>query len=630
MRRAILLAWAGVSGAIWAAPAPAQEVPGAGWVVLPVDQYRTLRDKAYPPEPAPTEPPVVATVTRVDYDLHVAGDTAQGTARLVFDVLAEGWVRIPVPGGLRVASVRLDGKPISLVGTTDGQPDTPHVLVSRRGRGLLALDIAVAVSGAAGTESLVLPAAGSAVTRATVTVPRDGVDVTLTGGLLADKTDGGRESRWLAYGDGRSPLQFSWRRKVEERRTSLPLRLRAALVEHVGYGEETAQLVTSVRLDVVQGQAGKVALQVPEGVAVNDVAGKNVADWDVKDGVLTVTFLDPVESAESVVVTGEARGPRDGRLHVPLLRLPAAERETGGVAVEVLGAGEVSGAETRGMDAADAADLAEGTAGRTWGLVSAFRYRAQEGAASRALVVSVARYTPQAVLMAAVEEAQYRVLLTDDGRTLVNARYAVRNNAQSFLIVTLPQGATLWSAAVHGRPVRPGRSAEGAMLLPLEKSKAGEEAPAFPVELVYLERGPAWAREGRTTLHLPALDLPVARTGVELHSPLGRRLWAEPGTFQAQSYRAPSSPALRTPAPAPVVTVTADADLETDRSSVQTFVDRLQKVGGGARTLAGARPIAVPFPEYGAWMFLAAELTKEGDAPEIALRYKPTKRGGRG
>src|SRR5271169_3630526 len=37
-----------------------------GWVVLPVDEYRTLHARAYPLEREPEPPPVEATLTRVD------------------------------------------------------------------------------------------------------------------------------------------------------------------------------------------------------------------------------------------------------------------------------------------------------------------------------------------------------------------------------------------------------------------------------------------------------------------------------------------------------------------------------------------------------------------------------------
>src|SRR6476620_9645042 len=89
----------------------AQEPPGAdGWVVLPVAEYRTLRSRAFPATPDPAPPPVEATLTRVDYDLRAAGDTAVGQARLTVDVLKQGWVTVQIPPGILVRDARLDGR----------------------------------------------------------------------------------------------------------------------------------------------------------------------------------------------------------------------------------------------------------------------------------------------------------------------------------------------------------------------------------------------------------------------------------------------------------------------------------------------------------------------------------------
>src|ERR1700692_3297500 len=85
----------------WGAAAQAQEKPvepsrAAGWVVIPIDEYRVLRAKAYPVEHDPEPPPLDATLTRVDYDLHIAGDLATGRASLTVDVLKDGGGRGPV------------------------------------------------------------------------------------------------------------------------------------------------------------------------------------------------------------------------------------------------------------------------------------------------------------------------------------------------------------------------------------------------------------------------------------------------------------------------------------------------------------------------------------------------------
>jgi hypothetical protein len=68
-----------------------------GWVVISVDDYQNLRTRAFPAERDPEPPPVDATLTRVDYDLRIAGELATGRASLTVDVLKDGWVRVPIP-----------------------------------------------------------------------------------------------------------------------------------------------------------------------------------------------------------------------------------------------------------------------------------------------------------------------------------------------------------------------------------------------------------------------------------------------------------------------------------------------------------------------------------------------------
>src|SRR5689334_9641333 len=111
-----------------------------GWVVIPVDEYQNLRARAYPAERDPEPPPVDATLTRVDYDLKIAGELATGRASLTVDVLKDGWVRVPVPQGLLVREARLDGKLVSLVSGTQGKSGQPAAMLAHAGRAVLLLD----------------------------------------------------------------------------------------------------------------------------------------------------------------------------------------------------------------------------------------------------------------------------------------------------------------------------------------------------------------------------------------------------------------------------------------------------------------------------------------------------------
>ena len=620
-----------------------------GWVVLPVDEYRTLHARAYPIERDPEPPPVEATLTRVDYDLRIDGDLASGRASLTVDVLKDGWVRVPVPAGLLVREARLDGKLVSLVPGASGKAGSQLcALLSHSGRAIVQLDIALPVASATGGESITLPSSASGVTRASVQLPRLGVDVRLTGGLLSEKSESAAESKWIAYGRGNEALTFAWRRKTEDHRATQPLRMRGSLTQLLGLGEDSTSINAEVNLEVTQGAARVAKIQIPDKVTINQVLGAMVADWEVKANELSVTFLEPVEQTARFIVTGETRSPREGEIDIPLLRLLNVERETGGVAVEVMGAGEIKDAKSEGLDTADATDLGEMVSSRQSPSLAAFRFRSGDGKLAHSLSLNVARYTPQAVLMANVSEARYQILISSDGKSLVQARYAVRNNQRNFLKITLPPGATLWSASLAGKAVRPGQSPDGSLLLPLDKARAGEEAPEFAVEVVYLSRGTAWNDKGQFKLALPALDLPVSRTGLLVYHPPLFKVTPEPGAFRMEPYASPISSALNPPvtyigaaggvvatmgpsagAPQPSSDMDAKDELKSKRSqaATQALVDKFR-----ADSLAGKRagilPIRVSFPAFGPSLYLVSELTGESQAPSAGLTYQREKKAG--
>jgi len=621
------------------APAPqlsADLSHSPGWVVISVDDYQNLRTRAFPTERDPEPPPVDATLTRVDYDLRIAGELATGRASLTVDVLKDGWVRVPIPSGLLVREARLDGKLVSLVsgGAGKGAGQLSAVL-AHAGRAVLLLDIALPVNASAGEERISLPSTSSGVTRAAVQLPRQGVDVKLSGGLLTEKTETGDESKWLAYARGDEPLTFTWHRKIEDHHITLPLRQRGSLTQLTSLAEDSTSLYAEVNLEITQGAAKEARIQLPENIMINQVSGGMVADWEVKAGELVVTFLEPVEQSARFVITGETKTPRDGHIDISLLRLLNTERDTGGVAVEVLGAGEIKDLKTQGLENADAAELGDYVAVRQSPSMVAFHFRSSDAKVPRSLAVDIARYAQQAVLMANIEEARYRVLLSKEGKSLVQAQYAIRNNQRNFLKVTLPAGAAIWSASLAGKPVRPGEAKDGSLLLPLEKSRAGEEAPAFVLEIFYLVRQTAWIDKGKATLALPAVDLPISRTGLLLYHPPLFKVAPEPGTFRVEPYESPSSqafalvmkefgPEYGQNAGGIVDVVTKSG---TPQSSTQVLVDNFKNktLGGrGAKVL----PIRPSFPAFGPSVFFVSELTAENHAPALEFNYQRDKKEG--
>src|SRR5262249_60080530 len=91
-------------------------------------------------------------------------------------------------------------------------------------------------------------------------------------------------NRWTVSATGNSQLTFSGKRKTEDRRGELPLRLRGNLTQLLRLGEDSASLSAEVNLEIAQGLARQVKLEVPPEITINQVLGASIADWAYKPG----------------------------------------------------------------------------------------------------------------------------------------------------------------------------------------------------------------------------------------------------------------------------------------------------------------------------------------------------------
>ena len=211
----------------------------------------------------------------------------------------------------------------------------------------------------------------------------------------------------------------------------------------------------------------------------------------------------------------------------------------------------------------------------------------------------------------------------------MRARYAVRNNHRSLMSVALPADATLWSTSVAGRVVRPGRAAGGALLVPLERGQSRDDLPPFVVEIVYLARVAPWSEKGTIALGLPAIDLPISRTGVALHHSPRFTLTAAPGSFRVEPYTVPVTAVLRDNEKAdggatPPASAPSPATEEPSEKAIDTLL-RSARQAQNANRAVGILPLDITFPEFGSTIYLASELTPETQTAELGVEYQRTR-----
>ena len=76
--------------------------------------------------------------------------------------------------------------------------------------------------------------------------------------------------------------------------------------------------------------------------------------------------------------------------------------------------------------------------------------------------------------------------------------------------------------------------------------------------------------------------------------------------------------------PNPRVPIYEAAPAQASSGALQALVDRFTKDSAG-RTVVGALPVRVAFPEFGKALFIASELTAENVMPSIELDFTRTK-----
>jgi hypothetical protein len=479
-----------------ATPSPAQ-----GVVEVRRDVYQTLREAAQPPA-APVEAPPTRWLRS---DVALAPEGVEDGAAWQIDAT---WT---VDGGDRAAWVELAGPGLDHVAVTVDGAATPTALGPSGLRAELPPGLH-RVRLTARSEQGAIDLREAAVRRVTLAAPGFVVQDAL-------ELDG-------AWWPARGPLQLA--------AAPPPARHDAVVGAEVALGLTVADDVTRVAARVVltplRGRLDDTALAVtglPPGasdLAIDAPAHARVAVAPGGPGAPTILHVDldaPSASPLALGLTWTATLPAGAvaTLPVPRVEVPGALRVQRTLLV----------AREQGLSLAPelrggAAVLPERLPAPTRALVTGTPVLAREGDATgdiRALRVQAA---PSPALF--VDVADWRAVITPEGRWLAQGRLTVRNERAASLDLTLPPGVSLEAVVVDGRPVAVTLLPDQRVRIPLPRSvETVSGALAFPVELGV--RGQAEVAAGpRATwsVRLPAPDAPIAVRRVTAHLPRG---WAD-------------------------------------------------------------------------------------------------------
>jgi hypothetical protein len=137
---------------------------------------------------------------------------------------------------------------------------------------------------------------------------------------------------------------------------------------------------------------------------------------------------------------------------------------------------------------------------------AAFRYHKQPNE-KPTLSLEWTRFPDSSVLAAIAERAVVTTLVTTEGRSLTEVRLTVKNQAQPFLKVELPAGASIVTADVAGEKVKPVEGPDGNRV-PLLRN-GFRPVDSYTVSFVFMHSGAPFAKKGGSDLSLPKMDIPI-------------------------------------------------------------------------------------------------------------------------
>jgi hypothetical protein len=511
--------------------------PGAGAVHMPLATYLELLKHG---AAGPAGPPVPFLLPEARYDVTVGEGGATVEAHLRVEVLAHGWVAVPVlPDGVAVESATLDGKPVVLGAAGDGggamgtgdAVRAATLLVDRPGAHAFEARLRLPLDEARGGRAFSLGVRPSAMTRLSVKVPEPDLEfIVLPGGASTAVERRPAMSVLNAVVAATDTVDVEWR-AAPPAADGAAARIAADSASVVHFGEGVLHATTLVKLQVSRAPASSVTFALSAGVENVDVKGDMVLGHTerTEGGALLVdvALQYPVLGDAAFTITYEMPYADEGGavpVPAPTFAVRGAARDQGVLALSAVSTLELDApaAGCKAVASIDPTELPDWAPAADGGDPVLFAWRYHEH--PYGVTATVIKHEDSPVLTTSIDDMALTTVLTREGKTVTRASLLVSNNLKQFLEVTLPAGTVLWSAFVAGRPVKPARDGSPEKLLvPLLRSSwSGGRLAAFEVELTWFGEGGALSSlGGKGELDAPVTDVPITHMSWDLYLPEG-------------------------------------------------------------------------------------------------------------
>lgn len=438
------------------------------------------------------------------------------------EAIEAGWLSGPLIGpltGMRVESATWRGRNVGISSTAEGEAITLEL--SAQSRGELKLVVFVPADqlpgGVNGTLDVWLMPAVRGELQLKASAPA---------GQVAELVADGQPRRAIEdrFWVGEAQLSLSW---VDKKQLTADVEQPLAVAQTamgLTFGDGEVRGRARVSWLLRRGQLDAVSIDTAGLGRDLEVVGPNVHEWVRSGDRIDIALKEAADGRIDVDLrwTQTLSNEAEARLAAPRITPQQAYRSESFMQIARDGELEVV-PELAGWSAVARADLPDWASGQIQGTATASYRRDGDDPSAR---FELLRFVPVSGPPVMVDVAAYEIATTDEGRSLVQARYDVRNERASHLRVELPAGMRLLGVRVNGETVTPAREAssprsdEEVWRIPLVRSlETVKGSLSFPVEVIYIGEDDGWKRKEARELQLPALDAPVAISRVRVYLP---------------------------------------------------------------------------------------------------------------
>jgi Carboxypeptidase regulatory-like domain len=501
-----------------ALPAFAQQkndpaAPAPGNVTLSLDEYNRLLALANRPAKKTDAPPQPYLLKRADLKFRVSNEDVLGSIQFEGETLSANTTIVPLTNGMTVLDAHHGAKALPLL----LENGVHSAILPGESEFSVSLDAGLPLSIETGRASFTLPAPSAGSVRLSLSVPGDRTNVQLNHGIITHRASANSNTEIEAtLMPGQVATVWWATREVVAPVVPREVRFLSDVKSLVSVSESDLQIAALADINVVQGDADQFSVAIPDGFEVTAVNGASLESSEVQNGVLFLKVTGHGPANYQFLISLE-RPIKDATAAAPILAFKGAQRETGEVLVEGQGTIELTAKESGGLKRLDIKEVNPYLRALSrYSLQAAFRYHRQPSE-SPTLALEWTRFPDSSVLSAIAEHASVTTLVTSEGKSLTEVKLTVKNQAQPFLKVELPAGASILTAEVGGEKVKPVQGPDGNRV-PLLRT-GFHPAGAYTVSFVFLHSGTPFAKKGGSDISLPKMDVPISILEWELFLP---------------------------------------------------------------------------------------------------------------